>query len=86
MHRFGDKLVGKLSKSFGQVLSLPTLSTYHSFVDFSRFVLSGYEPSGNTQFSSRFTQAFLANSNLLSWGLCPLSTRTINNTNLIKEL
>lgn len=80
------KFGGKLSKSFGQVLGLPTISTVSIASGFLSQVSLSQKHTINTQFSDWFTQAFLANFNLFNQSLCPVSTGPINNTNLIKDL
>jgi hypothetical protein len=85
MLRVVAKAVVKLSKNVGQVLALPTVSTCYSFSGFSSPLLYSLNAAANTQFHSRFAQALLAGFNQLSLGLYPVSTRPINNTNLIKE-
>lgn len=80
------KVVGKLSKSFGQVLGLPTVSTTYQLGGLSPQFLPSFQHTFNTQFSGGFAQTILADLYLLVSSLCPVSTRPINNTNLIKEL
>ena len=85
MLRVVAKAVVKLSKNVGQVLALPTVSTCYSFSGFSSPLLYSLKSAAGTQFFGCFTQIVSANLNLLNLSLYPVSTRPINNTNLIKE-
>lgn len=86
MLKSGDKPVGKLSKSFGQLSALPTVSTIGFLRASVSQLLSSLKSTASTQFFGGFTQPILAYFNLLVLSLYPVSTRPINNTNLIKEL
>jgi len=80
------KAVGKLSKSFGQVLAFPTVSTAHVFRSSGAWFLPSRRSTSIAQFFDGFTHVIYANFYLLIQNLCPVSTVPTNNTNLIKEL
>jgi len=80
MLRLGDKLGYKLSKRFGQVSALPTVSTIWFDRRIGLRFLCGPTGTLNAQFFDRYTQALMANYNLLFKSLYPVSTVPINNT------
>jgi hypothetical protein len=86
MLKAGDKLAHKLSKTFGQVLDLPTVSTSRDDKSLLYGFLCGLGSTANTQLLGRFTQALSVNFNLLGSSLYPVSTAPTNNTNLYKGI
>jgi hypothetical protein len=86
MLKAGDKLAHKLSKRIGQVSDLRTVSTGRVKSGSEYGFLYGLVRTANAQFSGRFTQVVLADSNLLSSSLHTVSTVPITNTNLYKGI
>lgn len=80
-----DKLVDKMSKMFGQVFDLPTISTLLHSTKESKFVLCTRKTTAHAQQPGCFTHPFLAIFYLVRQHFYSLSTKLINNTNLIKE-
>jgi hypothetical protein len=82
-----DKTMHKLGTSFAQVSVLPTLSTGRRFWAFFGMSLYVAKRTSYARLSDLFAQPIIADFNLLSLSLYPVSTGPITNTKLIyKEL